>query len=76
MAEDNNDNILLEYPKRIRGQLNDIQQTQSEHGIRLSNIEQELAHQHGRIAEQSVRFDRVSERLGRIERRLELLDDA
>ena len=41
---------------------------------RLGRLESEVANLHGFLAEQSVRLDRFSDRLERVERRLEIAD--
>ena len=41
---------------------------------RLGRLESEVANLHGFLAEQSARLDRFSDRLERVERRLEIAD--
>jgi chromosome segregation ATPase len=76
---DNIENLVLEHLKRFQASQDRIERKLDEHTQRLGRIEITLARlasaqgQHEEVfAEQSVRIDRLSERLDRIERRLEL----
>jgi len=76
---DNVSNLILEHLKRLQAGLSRIERTQEEHTLRLGRIENTL----GRLQSQheedyalhSTRIDRLNERILRIERRLELIDD-
>jgi len=76
---DNIENLLLEHLKRFQAGQDRIERKLDEHTSRLGRIEVSMArlastqghHEEG-SAEQSVRMDRMAERLDRIERRLEL----
>lgn len=76
---DNIENLLLEHLKRFQTSQDRIERKLDEHTTRLGRIEVTLARLNGALgqndegyAEHSVRMDRLSERLERIERRLEL----
>ncbi len=76
---DNIENLLLEHLKRFQAGQDRIERKLDEHTQRLGRIEITLARltsaqgQHEEVyAEQSVRIDRLAERIDRIERRLEL----
>jgi len=69
---DNIDNLLLEHMKRIQAEIKDLREGNKLIISRLGHIETTLADHTLRWAEQSVRLDRVVDRLERIERRLEL----
>ncbi|MBS0461817.1 MAG: hypothetical protein JSS41_05020 [Proteobacteria bacterium] len=76
---DNIENLILEHLKRFQTGQDRIERKLDEHTQRLGRIEIALARlagsqsQHDEVyAEQSVRIDRLAERLDRIERRLEL----
>lgn len=77
----NIDNLLLEHMRAIRADLGDIRETQREHGHRLTRIEGSVAglrrDQAGDaedVARIDGRFDRIMERIDRIERRLEIAE--
>jgi len=68
-----NENLILQILKNIQNE-----QANSRYSInsllsRMGNVETELANLHGMLAEQSVRMDRFSDRVERIERRLEII---
>jgi predicted trehalose synthase len=74
------ENLLLEHLKRFQTGQERIERKLDEHTQRLGRIEvalagmrrdQALAEEAG--ADQSVRIDRLNERIDRIERRLELI---
>jgi predicted trehalose synthase len=74
------ENLLLEHLKRFQTTLARIEHRQEEHTQRLGRIEialagmrRDMAHNDEAWAEQSVRIDRINERIERIERRLELV---
>ena len=78
---ENIENLLLEHLKRFQAGQDRIERKLDEHTQRLGRIEITLARlasvqgQHEETyAEQSVRIDRLAERLDRVERRLELRD--
>ncbi|GAB4166551.1 MAG: hypothetical protein OHK0024_01060 [Thalassobaculales bacterium] len=66
------DNLVLEPLRAIRGELTAIHQEQREQRERLSSIERMLTHFEQNFAVMNARFDRMHDRLDRIERRLEL----
>lgn len=76
---ENVDNLILEHLKRFQAGQERIERKLDEHTQRLGRLEVGLARLHAAIAghdetsaEQSVRVDRLVERLERIERRLDL----
>ena len=75
------EHLVLEILSRIQGDMAELKSGQQDLGHRLTLIdwrlagfERNLADQYAGYAGQSVRMDRREERLGRIERRLELAD--
>lgn len=61
------DNVILEHLRAIRG-------TQDRHTEDLREIKTRLGFLEAQYASVSNRLDRMDERVGRIERRLDLLD--
>ena len=74
------DNLVLEHLGAIRADAQEIRAEQREQRTRLGAIERILAHVERDNAEFraeiGIRFDRVHDRLDRIERRLELVPAA
>jgi hypothetical protein len=77
---ENIENLLLEHFKRFQAGQDRIERKLDGHTQRLGHIEIALAairrdqsYTDGVWAEQSVRIDKISERIERIERRLELV---
>lgn len=75
------DNLVLEHLKRIQAELSAARERDREIISRLGNLEilvatlrREFGHRDESIAAMSVRMDRMSDRIDRIERRLELAD--
>ena len=76
---ENVENLLLEHMKLFRASLERIERKLDEHSNRLSNLEsgqalivQHIAHLAAADAAQQLSIDKMSARLDRIERRLEL----
>jgi len=69
---DNIDNLMLEHLKRFQASLDRVERKLGDHTQRLGRIETILADHTLSWAEQSVRIDRMADRLDRMERRLEL----
>ncbi len=76
---DNIDNLIIEHLKRFQSTQERIERKIDEHTnrlgrieIALSSIRRDIAHNEETWAEQSIRIDHLTERLERIERRLEL----
>jgi hypothetical protein len=73
---DGPENLTLAYLRRLDGKLDQVLATQGDHGRRLTTLEiavgnlaaTELNH----YANTALRMDQMSERIDRIERRLEL----
>lgn len=75
----NVDNLMLEHLKKIQSELTSIRQDNAEIKSRLSSIEsgiariaREEAGNYGEIIENRHMFDKLAERIGRIEKRLEI----
>lgn len=68
------DNVVLEHLRAIRADNAEVKATLREHGSRLTSIDLGLASLHGDYAGQSLRIDRLSDRVERIEVRLGLTD--
>ncbi len=72
------DNLVLDILRAIRGDITEVRAEQREQRGRLAAIERSLSHIEREGAEQRAetggRFDRVLDRLDRIEARLELRD--
>jgi len=75
------DSLILEHLRTIRADLADTRSDIREIKNRLTNLESgqanilvQLGHLAGSDAEQHARYDRLVERIERIERRLELSD--
>ena len=75
----NVENLMLEHMKRFQASLDRMENKMGEVTVRLGNLEsgqasimQHLAHLATADAAQQVSIDRLSDRLDRIERRLEL----
>ena len=73
------ENLILEHLKRFQAGQERIERKLDEHTARLGRIEialgshrREIGQHEETWAEQSVRIDRLAERLERIERRLEI----
>jgi septal ring factor EnvC (AmiA/AmiB activator) len=82
---DQPDNLVLEHLRAIREDLNQVRAEQREQRTRLGSIERLLTHSEHEFAELRAetsairsdiggRLDRVTDRLERIERRLNLAD--
>jgi uncharacterized coiled-coil protein SlyX len=76
---DNIENLILEHLKRFQSDLTAARERDSEMLARLGRLEvaiaglrRDIAHFDEGAAEQSLRLDRLVERVDRIERRLEL----
>lgn len=75
------DNIILDHLRAIRASQGRVENELSEIKMRLSSLERgqakghaEYAELYGEHARQQSAIDRLSDRLGRIENRLELTD--
>jgi hypothetical protein len=77
-----NDNLVLEHLRAIRRQIDGLADVLAEHGQRLNRIEQGIAglrrdqaYDAENAAHHSIRIDQLAERVSRIERQLELVDE-
>ncbi len=77
---ENVENMMLEHLKRFQSTLDRVERKQDELIRRVANLEgagasimQHLAHLSAADAAQQLTIDHISERLDRIERRLELV---
>jgi predicted nuclease with TOPRIM domain len=66
--------LLREQFARVHIKLDNLSAGQHDLSTRVTSLEAQVALLHGDFANQSMRIDRVDERLSRIERRLELAD--
>lgn len=77
---DEPESLVLRFMRRLDDRLTRIERKLDEHGARLSRLEQEVAAGNrsfdSAYAILMQRFDNVEHRLDRVERRLELRDDA
>ena len=78
---DNVENLMLEHLKKIQAELTGVRQDSAEIKSRLSGIEsgiariaREEAGNYGEIIENRHMFDKLAERVGRIEKRLEIVN--
>ncbi len=72
---DEPENLTLRYLRRIDEKLDRVITKQDEHSMRVSLLEQSVAHLNVSIAELSVRMDNFDRRVSRIERRLDLVEE-
>jgi len=73
MTEDTT-NIVLEHLRHIRPAVDELRLDVSDLKLRMTAVEGTLGNIQTQLAGQSARMDRMDERIGRIERRLELAD--
>jgi chromosome segregation ATPase len=66
--------FLREQFARLHTKLDLLTTAQLDHSSRVSSLEAQVALLHGDFANQSMRIDRIENRLARIERRLDLVD--
>jgi len=75
---DDPDNLMLVYLRRLDAKLDQVIETQRDHGRRLTSLEiapgNAAATEMNHYANTSLRADRVDDRLDRIERLLDLKD--
>jgi hypothetical protein len=67
------DNILLAYLRRIDENVGRLIDDVADLKRRMTSLEQQVAQLHGDFAGQSLRMDRIENRLDRIERHLDLV---
>ncbi len=68
------ENLVLEMLRKMRGTLDRIEHDVSDLKNRMSSVEHLLGQHQMQFAAVNIRLDRLDERFGRIERRLELVD--
>ncbi len=75
----NVENLMLEHLKKIQAELTEIRQDSAEIKARLGSIESGIARitrdeagNYGEIIENRHMYDKLAERVGRIEKRLEI----
>jgi archaellum component FlaC len=68
------ENLVLDHLRHIRGQLDRMENDIREIKGRLGRLEADLAQIHVTLAEQSLRLDRLDERVTRIEKRFDLVE--
>jgi hypothetical protein len=67
-------NLILEHLRHIREDMPELRLDVSDLKLRMTAVEGSFAHAMTHLAGQSMRLDRIDERMARIERRLELAD--
>jgi predicted nuclease with TOPRIM domain len=65
-------NLVLEHLRALRGDVTLLREDMQDVKRRLTSLEVAVAQIHGDFAGQSVRIDRLEDRLSRIEQRLEI----
>jgi hypothetical protein len=73
---DSTENLVLEILRRIQADVAILREDMRDVKTRLSSIEARLAHSGADYATQSLRIDRLEDRLERIEHRLDIHDPA
>jgi len=68
------ENLVLEILRKVRSSQERMEQDISDLKIRMSSVETMLGQQLIQFATLNTRMDRFDERLGRIERRLDLVN--
>lgn len=71
---DETENLVLEHLRHIRSQIGNIGAEVQDMKLRLSSTERHMGEIQVQLAGVNSRLDRHDERLGRIERRLELVE--
>lgn len=69
---DHPDSLVLELLRAIRADVSTIKDDVREIKARLTSLERANAGHYADVADQHARYDRLAERIERIERRLEL----
>jgi hypothetical protein len=67
-------NLILEYLRNIRSDTTAIRNDVDDLKLRMTAVEHHLGQQQVQLAAINGRIDRLDERVGRIERRLELVE--
>ena len=67
-------NLILEHLRHMRGKLDRVAEEVTDLKLRMSAVESHLAVQQMEFVQINRRLDRSDERLGRIERRLDLVE--
>jgi archaellum component FlaC len=67
-------NLILEYLRNIRSDTTAIRNDVDDLKLRMTAVEHHLGQQQVQLAGINGRIDRLDERVGRIERRLELVE--
>ncbi len=68
------ENMVLEPLRRMRSSLERMELDMQDNKSRMTGIEITAGQMSGQLAAQSLRLDRMEERIGRIERRLDLVE--
>ena len=68
------DSLVLEHLRHIRGAVDGMRDDLREVKIRVGHLETEVAQIHTVYASMSNRMDRMDDRIGRIEQRLDLAE--
>jgi hypothetical protein len=73
MAKDA-DNLILEHLRHVRKAVDELRLDMSDVKARMTAVEVTMGQIVSLLATQSGRMDRIDDRLGRVERRLDLAD--
>jgi polyhydroxyalkanoate synthesis regulator phasin len=68
------ENLVLELLRKVRASQERMEQDVADLKVRMSTVENMLGQQQIQLAALNGRLDRLDERLGRIERRLDLVE--
>ena len=68
------ENVVLELLRRMRSSMERMELDMMDIKSRMTGIEISVGQMAGQLASQSLRLDRMEERIARIERRLDLVD--
>ena len=68
------ENMVLELLRRMRSSMERMELDMMDIKSRMTGIEITVGQMSGQLATQSLRLDRMEERIARIERRLDLVD--
>jgi predicted nucleic acid-binding Zn-ribbon protein len=71
---DTTESLVVEILRKLQADMSIMREDIRDIKTRLSSIEARLAHPHADYATQSLRIDRLEDRLSRIEHRLDLND--
>lgn len=74
MSTDTPDNVVLNLLRAIRADVSSIKDDVREVKARVTSLERSMAGQYADVVDQHGRYDRLLERVERIEKRLEIVE--